>query len=208
MKWTGKRILKLLGATFILGFGVFTFFFFKYSNKIQPIKHFAKYGAIPYFKLVNQLGDTVTVDDLKGYIWITDFIFTNCPGMCPRLTDKMKMLQDEFHDDPKVKFVSITVDPERDSVAALMEFAAMKKANMGRWWFLTGSKEELYKLSREGFKLAVMDTANGNESFTHSEKFTMVDTNGEIRGYYNGTDSADVNKLIGDIQTLSLEKIN
>ena len=160
------------------------------------------YGAVPEFSLVDQNGRSVTLHDLNGTVWIADFIFTNCAGTCPMITDKMRKLHETLP--RQVRFVSFTVDPLRDTPEVLNEYAKRYNAERDRWLFLTGEKKTLYDLSVKGFMLALDDTGGTEaEPITHSTRFALVDKAGKIRGYYGGTDDEDLKRLSQDIKRLS-----
>ena len=162
---------------------------------------------VPYFKMVNQLGDTVTSDDLKGYIYVTDFFFSSCPGVCPKLSAHFSELQKNYKDIPQIKFISITVDPIRDSVSALKKYSEKFGAIDSKWYFLTGIKDSIYKLAEDGFKVPVVQDVNGEEEFTHTDRMVLVDGTGMIRGYYNVVeDTVMVDSLYNSIERLLIEK--
>lgn len=165
-------------------------------------------------KLVNQLGDSVSLDDIKGSIIVADYFFTRCPSICPTLTKNMKMLQDAMKmkdirrriDDSYVRFISFSVDPERDSVAALKRYADKFNVNHDTWWFLTGDKKRIYDYAFNELKLGLQDGNGIDSNFIHTEKFVLMDKERIVRGYYNGTDSASMSKLAEDLTLLMLEK--
>jgi protein SCO1/2 len=124
---------------------------------------------------------------MKGSVTVYDFIFTNCTGTCPIMTNNMRELTPKVAKDAPVRFVSISVDPARDTPAVLADYAKRNR-NDPRWTFLTGEREEIVKLSVQGFKLAAGDPMPGGEPLLHSSKFAVADKNGIIRGYYDATD--------------------
>ena len=164
--------------------------------------------------LINQLGDTVSLDDINGSIIIADFFFTRCPSICPTLTKNMKELQDAMKmkdyrrkiDSSYVRFISFSVDPERDSVAALKRYADKYAVNHDTWWFLTGDKKKIYDYALNELKLGLQDGNGVDTNFIHTEKFVLIDKNRIVRGYYNGLDSASMSKLAEDLTLLMLEK--
>lgn len=159
------------------------------------------------FQLVNQLGDTVTADQLRGKILVVDFFFTRCPYPCPVLTRNMKKMQDSYlNSDTLVHFISFTVDPDRDSVAALKNYADRFKVRHHNWWFLTGNKQYIYDLAYNEFKSAVIDGKDVDTAFLHTDKFFLLDKERVIRGWYSGTDSVKLASLARDIGLLILEK--
>ena len=154
----------------------------------------------------NQLGKKVSLDDLHGKILVVDFFFTTCPSICPGLAHSMKRLQDSFkQNDTIVQFVSISIDPERDSVPRLRAFADKYNANHDTWWFLTGDKKQTYDLAIKEMKANVADVG-ADTAFPHTENFFLLDTNRVIRGWYNGFDTLKLAKLAHDIPTLMLER--
>ncbi|MEN3038065.1 MAG: SCO family protein [Candidatus Kryptonium sp.] len=164
------------------------------------------YGEIPDFNLIDQNGEKIDLEKLKGNIWVADFFFTSCAGICPRMTEQMSRVQEAFKDNPRIKLVSFTVDPERDSVWVLSEYAKGWGAINGKWFFVTGEKKKIYELARQGFKLPVEEGDGGPEDFIHSDKFVLVDSKSRIRGYYSGIETEDVDKLIKDIKLILREK--
>lgn len=159
------------------------------------------YYPVPDFSLTAQNGNTVTRGDLAGKVWVADFIFTNCAGTCPMMTDRMRKLQDALP--PEIHLVSFTVDPSRDSPDVLAEYAKRYGADGGRWLFLTGGKDALYDLSIKGFKLALDDSVGTEtEPITHSTRFVLVDKQGQIRGYYSGTEEDELRRLSADVKKL------
>jgi protein SCO1/2 len=159
------------------------------------------YGTVPDFSLVDRSGNTVTLHDLAGKVWIADFIFTNCAGTCPVITGQMHKLQEALPNE--IGMVSFTVDPSRDTPEVLAEYARNHNAQEKRWLFLTGEKDTLYNLSIKGFKLALDDTGGTEvEPITHSTRLVLVDQRGQIRGYYGGTDDEDMKRLSVDAKGL------
>ncbi len=115
------------------------------------------YGQVPDFSLIDQSGQNRTLADLKGKVWVADFIYTSCPDTCPLQTAQMAKLQKDLSEEKGVRFVSISVDPERDTPEALSEYAKRYEADKERWFFLTGEKESIYRLAGEGFHLTAME---------------------------------------------------
>ncbi len=155
---------------------------------------------------VNQLGNSVSLYDLHGKIIVLDFFFTRCPTICPGLAKSMKRLQDSFkQNDSIVQFISISIDPEHDSVPQLRKFADRYNINHDTWWMVTGNKNELYDFALHEIKASVADPGV-DAAFIHTENFFLLDTNKIVRGYYNGFDSAQQKKLVNDIPLLMLER--
>jgi protein SCO1 len=154
----------------------------------------------------NQLGRKVSLDDLKGKIIVLDFFFTSCPSICPGLARNMKRLQDSYkQNDQIVQFLSISVDPERDSVPRLRAFADKFNVNHDSWWLVTGDRKEIYDFAFKEIKANIanpkLDTA-----FIHDEHFFLLDTNRVVRGFYDGFDTLKLAQLAKDIPTVMLER--
>jgi len=163
------------------------------------------YHTIPSFKFLAHTGDTVSNETFKDKILIADFFFTNCPGICPKMSSQLRRVQSEFREDDDLRFLSHTVDPERDDAETLATYARMFEADDEKWFFVTGEKPILYEQARKGYFITATEGDGGPEDFVHSEKLVLVDKNQIIRGYYDGTDSVDVNKMMVDIKVLGLE---
>jgi protein SCO1 len=162
----------------------------------------ASYGGVPEFTLINQDGKNFGSADLRGKIWIADFIYTTCPGPCPMISSRMSELQKPL-EKTDVHLVSFTVDPAKDTPQVLQTYAERLEAEPGRWDFLTGPQSTIYNLSRNGFKLAV-----GEEKGVpiHSTRMILVDRHGAIRGYYDASEADAVTKLVADTTHLLREQ--
>jgi protein SCO1/2 len=161
------------------------------------------YHVIPNYKFQTQSGDSLELDSLRGSIYVANFFFASCPGICPVMNAQMKRVQGEFIRDKRVKLVSFTVDPDRDSILALRDYARDYDAIPGKWFFLRGSKHDIYNVAADGFKVVAKETpGEGEAGFVHSERLVLIDPQGNIRAWYDGTDSARVKKLMGDVVLL------
>lgn len=166
------------------------------------------------FRLTNQLGETVTLDKYSNKIIVADFFFTHCPTICPPLTQNMKKLQQSVTNAKRVgdktnhfvQFVSFSIDPERDSVARLKDWADRFQINPEQWDLLTGDKKTIYDLALNDMKLAVVDGDGIDTSFIHTDHFVLIDSSRNIRGFYHGLDSTELSKLSRDLILLTLEK--
>jgi protein SCO1 len=165
----------------------------------------SSYGAVPTFQLTNQNGQPFGSVQLAGKIWIADFIYTTCPGPCPMISSRMSELQKPLRKSD-VHLVSFSVDPEKDTPAVLRGYAAKLQAEPGRWDFLTGPKSVIYKLSHDGFKLAVADGSEAEGLPVHSTRMVLVDRRGKIRGYYDATEAEAITKLLADTNHLLREQ--
>ncbi|OSZ78105.1 hypothetical protein CAP35_07530 [Chitinophagaceae bacterium IBVUCB1] len=173
------------------------------------------YHQVSELTLTNQFGEQVSLNDgLKGKMVLINFFFTNCPTICPQMSSNIEMLQDAFRKDPKKKttldtaihFVSISVDPERDSFPVLRAYADRYKANPDHWWFLTGDRQTIYNYARKQLFVNMQEGTGGVDDFLHSEKLVLLDSNRYIRGYYNGRDTADIIRCADDIVILTRQK--
>ena len=154
----------------------------------------------------NQLGKKVSLDDLKNKVLVIDFFFTRCPTICPGLAMRMKKLQNSFiKNDSIVQFISISVDPEHDSVPQLRKFADRFNINHDTWWMVTGDKKEIYDFALHELKAGVVD-ATIDTGFIHTEFFYLLDSSRIVRGFYDGFDTVKQARLVGDIPLLMLEK--
>ncbi len=166
-----------------------------------------QWHKIKPFKLTNQFGKEVGLDDLPGKIIITDFFFTSCPSICPTLTRNMKRLQDAFvKTDTIVRFVSFTVDPERDSAQRLKAYGDKFGINHDTWWMLTGPKKEIYDIALHEFKANIAQEEGVDTGFIHTDKFFLIDKDRVVRGWYNGLDSVNLDRLIRDVVFLNMER--
>ena len=157
-------------------------------------------------EFTNQLGKKVSLNDLKGKILVIDFFFTRCPSICPGLAKSMKRLQDSFKkNDSIVQFISISIDPEHDSVPQLRKFADRYNANHDSWWFVTGNKKEIYDFALNEMKAGLADT-EVDSAFIHTENFFLLDSGRIVRGWYNGFDTLKQAQLVRDIPLLMLER--
>lgn len=158
-------------------------------------------GEVPEFVLTSESGARFeSAQRLRGYIWVADFIFTNCQGPCPRMTSQMRQVQTATQGRPDVKLVSITVDPERDTPEVLAAYAQRHQADLSRWSFLTGTEADLHRLKREVFLLGNVDG-----ELNHSTRFVLVDRQSRIRAYYDTSEPGSIKKLIADIERLRSE---
>jgi protein SCO1 len=165
-------------------------------------------GQVPSFALIEASGRPVTDADLRGRPWVADFIFTRCAGACPAMTARMAALRAEVPAD--VQFVSITVDPAHDTPEVLARYARLAGGGPG-WLFLSGSRDDLFRLSIEGFKLGVQEVpaesqSGGDGPFIHSSHFVLVDGTGRIRGYYDSTEAEALSRLRKDLAAVRSER--
>jgi protein SCO1/2 len=166
------------------------------------------------FKFQNQLDRTVSLGDLPGKVIVADFFFTRCPSICPKLTVNMKKLQDALStkdqykqlNPAQIQFLSLSVDPERDSVPVLKAYGDKMGVNPDSWWLLTGPKKQIYDFSINELKLGLADGEGVDSNFIHTPKLVLLDKEHIVRGYYNGLDSVDMARLANDMVFIMLEK--
>jgi protein SCO1/2 len=169
----------------------------------QSLESFHK---ISPFKLTNQEGKTITEKTFEGKIYVADFFFTSCPGICPKMTSNMSLIQDEFLNDDDILLLSHSVTPEKDSVPVLKSFADSKGINSNKWHLVTGSQKEIYKLGRKDYFVEEdLGIKKKEDEFLHTENFVLIDKSRHIRGIYNGLNKTSVRQLITDIHTLKNE---
>ena len=155
------------------------------------------------FSLINQLGDTISLSDVEGSILIVDFFFTRCATICPILTSNLKLIQDRLPDG--VRILSHSVTPFADSVSVLSSYADKNGADSSLWWFLTGQKAEIYKLARKSYFACLDEGDGGYQDFVHTENVVLVDTQGRLRGFYDGTREEEISQLYQDLTRLIKE---
>jgi len=164
------------------------------------------FHKIPDFKLVNQLGDTISQKTFDDKIYVTDFFFTSCPGICKKMTGNMIKVQKAFEDDDDVLLLSHSVTPSIDSVSVLKTYAQNFGVIDNKWHLVTGTKSEIYNLGRNNYFVENdLGTPKDINDFLHTENFLLVDKNKHIRGIYNGLNRASIAQLIIDVKTLKQE---
>ncbi|WP_184498413.1 SCO family protein [Algoriphagus iocasae] len=201
-------LIPVLIFMFLKGFGSNTYDIPIYYQKgtQNPFKECAVSDTtqhyIPDFTFINQDGQPAGKADMEGKITIVDFFFTSCPSICPVMSEEMERVNDMFRDEPRVQILSISIDPEFDTPEILKEYAERHHAESGKWDFLSGDKLTTYELARCGFVIPALDGQGIPDNFVHSDKFTLVDEQGRIRGYYSGTNREDVDLLMLETKIL------
>ncbi|HSC41636.1 MAG TPA: SCO family protein [Candidatus Binatia bacterium] len=158
--------------------------------------------TVPDFSLIERSGKKVTLADLRGQVWIADFIYTKCTDTCPLQTADMARLQDRWLNEKELNLVSFSVDPEHDTPPVLSRYAARFKADPKRWLFVTGSRPQIVHLIEDGFHLGVASASSHANVILHSPRFVLVDKQGQIRGYYNNDDPKAMQRLNQDVASL------
>lgn len=196
----------------------FVAWYFFNKNEQKPLRTLPYFGqkntvqngdtsfhTVKPFMFVNQYGEKVTEETVKGKIYVTDFFFTTCQSICPVMSSELERVYKTFSNNKDILILSHTVSPEEDSIHVLMDYAKLHGVKDKRWLFLTGEKKHLYDMARTGYLLNA-EEGNGDENdFIHTQNFALVDKERHLRGFYDGTDSLDVSRLITDI-TLLLEE--
>lgn len=164
------------------------------------------FHRISPFELTNQEGNIITEETFEGKIYVADFFFAVCPGICPKMTTNMMKLQDEFLEDEDVLLLSHSVTPESDSVPVLKRYADDKGILSHKWHLATGAQQEIYTLGRKDYFVEEdLGLTKKDDDFLHTENFVLIDKNRHIRGIYNGLNKASINQLIADIKALKKE---
>jgi len=214
---TKKSIISSLIMLILSLIAIFLLYVFLFPTKKLPIynpidlnpklvdsqlKNQKKNHKIADFRLINQNGQIITQENYKGKIYVADFFFTRCTTICPVMTFNMKDVQNAFLDNDKVMFLSHSVTPEIDSVSVLKNYAINMGVNDKKWNITTGDKKHIYELARKSYFAVLEEGDGGLQDFIHTENFILIDTKRRIRGIYDGTDKADIQRLIADIKIL------
>lgn len=199
----------------VLIIGVLSILYYKNKNNtpIKQLPYFAppefadksKY-TLPNFSFVNQYGLVTDSRTVRNKIYVADFFFVTCTSICPIMANQMQRVYHQFQNDTNILIISHTVNPEEDSVHILKKYAEDHGIYDKKWLFVTGNKKHLYEVARKGYMLNVEPGNGSTEDFIHTQQFVLIDRTGHIRGYYDGTDSIEVNRLIIDIKVLESEK--
>ena len=188
---------SLVVAFLLIIFGLFIASLILFRDSPTESLELAVYGQVPDFSLIDSNANEFSSNQLKGKIWVADFIFTKCAGPCLIMSQKMAELHKNFQTDDRVRMLSVSVDPSRDSPKVLDAYAAGYGANTDTWHFLTGPSETIHKLAFKGFKVGSVE-----DSINHSTYFVLVDQNLQIRGYYDGIEQEKMSQLSKDIAFL------
>ncbi len=199
---------------------IFVAWFFINKNEHKPLrtlpyfgqKNVVKNGDTTYhvvkpFCFTNQYNEKVTEETMKGKIYVTDFFFTTCQSICPIMSSELERVYKQFSHQEDILILSHTVSPEEDSVSVLKEYASMHGVKDRRWLFVTGDKKHLYDMARTSYLLNAEEGNGDADDFIHTQNFALVDKEKHLRGFYDGTDSLDVSRLITDINLLLEEYV-
>ena len=172
----------------------------------STVQYIRKYHKIPAFSFVNQNGKIITDKTYAGKIYVADFFFTTCGSICPKMTNNMALVQQAYLTESRVMFLSHTVFPEIDSVAVLKRYAQEKGVNDRKWNLVTGDKKEIYSLARKSYLAVKLGKPSELYDMVHTENFILVDAQKRVRGFYDGTNKEEIERLIADIQLLLQEE--
>jgi protein SCO1/2 len=201
-----KKKIAFLAAFFIL---LFLGFYFALTKLIPGFgkPELPVLSYVPAFAFDNQEGKVITNNDLAGKVYVAEYFFTTCKGICPKLNRNMKKLAEDYAGERDFRTLSYTVDPETDSVPRMKRYADSIGADPQRWWFLTGRKDSLYHLARSGYLLddPKNNALNINEQFLHTQFFALVDKSGRVRKIYDGLKKDELQELEKDITVLLKE---
>ncbi|HLG02283.1 MAG TPA: SCO family protein [Bacteroidia bacterium] len=204
-------LLVLLAFSLLVG----GYFYFGKGKKVRTLPYYApvekglqaqkdekgRHTAAD-FSLTDQTGKSISRKDFSNSVSVVDFFFTTCEGICPVMARQMERVYKEYKGNPRVKFISHTVNPENDSVEALAAYAQKYNADPSQWFFVTGDKKQIYDLARHSYLISDTRGDGGKEDFVHSQNFALIDPAGHVRGLYDGTDPVDVDRLIVEIRVL------
>jgi protein SCO1 len=171
------------------------------AGKIDTIYH-----QIPAFRFLNQDSVWVSEQDMAGKIYIADFFFTSCPTICPKMKTQLLRIYERYAENDVIRILSHSIDPTYDTPSVLKQYATRLQVKSPRWNMLTGDKAAIYKLGEKSYMVTAQEDKNEAGGFVHSGAFILVDKNRHIRGIYDGTQEAEVNHLIEDIEILLQEK--
>ena len=169
----------------------------------STVQHVSKYHTIADFSFINQNGKTITQKDYDGKVYVADFFFTTCQTICPKMTSNMAEIQKAFLDNPKVMLLSHSVLPDTDSVPVLKQYAIEKGVVDGKWNLVTGNKKEIYGIARKSYLAVKTGSPQELYDMVHTENFILVDTKRRVRGFYDGTKTEDIKRLIEDVKWLA-----
>jgi protein SCO1 len=164
------------------------------------------YHTVQQFTLTDQTGATVSGETVRDKIYVANFFFVSCQSICPEMSTNLRDVQAAFANDPDVLILSHSVNPLHDTVEVLQRYGGMYGANPEKWHLLTGDKKTIYDLAKQSYLVSALEDDGSPEGFIHSELFMLVDKHRRLRGMYDGTDKAQVKKLIGDIAVLKTEE--
>ncbi len=208
--WVGSLVVLVLIGTFIYVYKQkaeqkLPYYVFNHSSN-KAYQSTVPTQTVGNFSFIDQKGQTITPKEIGHVVYVADYFFVTCPGICKEMSSQLQRVYTEFEQEPNFKIVSHTAKPEEDSIEALMNYAIQYEVkDHNKWIFLTGDKKELYHVARKQYAIIDDEGDGGEDDFIHTERFALVDKHQYIRGYYDGTDSVEVNQMINDIKALLKE---
>lgn len=172
----------------------------------STVQYISKYHTIANFSFTNQNGKTITQKDYEGKIYVADFFFTTCGSICPKMITNLVIVQQEFLTNPKVMLLSHSVLPDTDDVQKLKEYAIKNGVNDKKWNLVTGDKKAIYTMARKSYLAVKLGNPNELYDMVHTENFVLIDTKKRVRGFYDGTNKDEIQRLIADIHFLCKEE--
>lgn len=201
-----KTVIFLVGFFIVLSAAFMTYYYSVTKVKKPQLPFYGEGDhRVRPFSFTDQDGNTVTQESLAGKVYVVEYFFATCEGICPKMNENLNTVYQRFKGDNRVMFLSHTVDPEEDSSSALKEYSKRFEADSRQWKFLTGDKKALYDQARYSYLISAEDDTTGlsiDKDFIHDNHFVLVDTTGRIRGMYDGLQAQEMIKLASDIQSL------
>ncbi len=202
-----KTTVVLVSFFIVLGIAFLGYFYkVTHEQKKSTLRVLGNPGHhVEDFSFTNQDGKVITNADVKGKIYVVSYFFATCKGICPKMNEHLTNVAKAFRGNKNVMILSHTVDPKKDSVAALKEYSMRFEADPSQWMFLTGDKKKLYDMARYSYLISAQDDTTGvtiDKDFIHDNHYVLVDKDGQVRGFYDGLRMDEVNKLITDINGL------
>jgi protein SCO1/2 len=204
-----KTAIFLITFFMLLGIAFLGYYYATMKSVPKRLNYYGNPGhTVGSFSFLNQEGKAITDRNLEGKIYLVEYFFTTCKGICPKLNENMSKVYNHFRGQQDVAFLSHTVDPLTDTVEQLKRYSFNFDADPAQWIFLTGDKHELYNMAINSYLVAAVDDTTQKEvlpDFIHTKYFVLVDKEKHVRGLYDGTDTASVQKIVSDINTLRKE---
>lgn len=171
----------------------------------STVQYVSRAHTIADFSFTNQNGKTITQKDYAGKIYVADFFFTTCGSICPKMTTNLVDVQKAILNNPKVMLLSHSVTPEIDSVPVLKAYAIKNGVDDRKWNLVTGDKKEIYRMARKSYLAVKLGKPSELYDMVHTENFVLVDAQRRVRGFYDGTNPTEIQRLIADIDFLCKE---
>jgi protein SCO1/2 len=205
-----KTVIFLVGFFIVLSAAFMTYFYSVTRVKVKSLPYYGEVGhKVRPFSFIDQAGDSVTNKTTDGKVYVVEYFFATCKSICPKMNENLNTVYQQFKGNANVLFLSHTVDPEEDSVAALKSYSLQFEADPQQWHFLTGDKKQLYDQARYSYLISAQDDTTGiniKDDFIHDNHFVLVDRHGHIRGMYDGLLITEMSRMASDIKILLQSK--